>query len=172
VKYGYRYPGEVDDLMELYRKSRALGFGTQVKLRILMGLYVSAEQYEKGYYERALKVRTLLRDDFEKAFDPQGEFRLDGLLTATTPTTAFKIGSMYGDSVAMQYADMLTVPANHAGIPGLSVPAGLDKTGLPIGIQFLGPDYSEGALLRMGRAYEMITEDEDWRSRKPKVLHS
>jgi aspartyl-tRNA(Asn)/glutamyl-tRNA(Gln) amidotransferase subunit A len=172
VKYGYRYPGEVDDLMELYRKSRALGFGTQVKLRILMGLYVSAEQYEKGYYERALKVRTLLRNDFEKAFDPQGKFRLDGLLTATTPTTAFKIGSMYGDSVAMQYADMLTVPANHAGIPGLSVPAGLDAAGLPIGIQFLGPDYSEGALLRMGRTYEMITADEAWRSIKPKVLRS
>jgi aspartyl-tRNA(Asn)/glutamyl-tRNA(Gln) amidotransferase subunit A len=117
VKYGYRYPGEVDDLMELYRKSRAVGFGTQVKLRILMGMYVSAEQYEKGYYERALKVRTLLRGDFENAFDPQGEYQLDGLLTATTPTTAFNIGSMYGDSVAMQYAD------KSCGYPGFIRPS-------------------------------------------------
>ena len=88
----------------------------------------------------------------------------------TTPTTAFEIGAVYGDSVLMQYADLLTVPANHAGVPGLSVPAGLDKVGLPIGLQFLGPDFSEALLLRVGRAFERETEGEAWRQARPRVL--
>ena len=170
VKYGYRYEGEVTDLRELYRITRTRGFGAQVKLRILMGMYVSAEQYEKGYYKKALQVRSLIRQDFVRAFDPEGPYRLDCLLTATAPTTAFKIGEVYGDSVLMQYADLLTVPTNHAGIPGLSVPAGLDQNGLPIGVQFLGPDFSEGMLFRVGRAFENLTEDESWRKIKPMVL--
>lgn len=170
VKYGYRYEGTVADLFELYRKTRGRGFGPQVKLRILMGMYVSAEQYEKGYYEKALRVRTVIRRDFEAAFDPGGPYRLDCLLTPTTPTTAFELGAVYGDSVLMQYADLLTVPANHAGIPGLSIPAGLDSNDLPIGVQFLGPDFSEGLLLRVGRAYELATEGEAWRSVRPRVL--
>jgi aspartyl-tRNA(Asn)/glutamyl-tRNA(Gln) amidotransferase subunit A len=172
VKYGYRYAGDVGDLKQLYRETRAIGFGPQVKLRILMGMYVSAEQYEKGYYERALRVRTLIRRDFERVFDPNGKYKLDCLLTATTPTTAFKIGDVFGDSVLMQYADLLTVPANHAGLPGISVPAGLDHKGLPIGIQFLGPDFSEERLLQVGRAFELLTEHEAWRSIKPKILES
>jgi aspartyl-tRNA(Asn)/glutamyl-tRNA(Gln) amidotransferase subunit A len=172
VKYGYRWPERVDDLRELYRISRGRGFGLQPQLRILMGMYVSAEQYEKGYYEKALRVRTLIRQDFTTAFDPQGPHRLDCLLTATTPTTAFEIGQVYGDSVLMQYADLLTVPANHAGIPGLSIPAGLDSQGLPIGVQLLGPDFSEALLLRVGRSYETATEAEAWRQRKPKVLEA
>lgn len=170
VKYGYRIDQPVDDLAELYRLSRGVGFGPQPKLRILMGMYVSAEQYEKGYYERALRARTLIRRDFERAFDPEGEYALDCLLTATTPTTAFKIGAVYGDSVLMQYADMLTVAANHAGIPALSVPAGLDDAGLPIGLQLLGPDFSEAKLLKIGRAYERSTESAGWRSMRPAVL--
>ncbi len=170
VKYGYRFPGEVGDLRQLYRVSRGNGFGSQVKLRILMGMYVSAEQYEKGYYERALRVRTLIRQDFERAFDPDGDYGIDCLLAATTPTTAFPLGSVYGDSVLMQYADLLTVPANHAGVPGLSIPVGLGANNLPIGIQFLGPDYSEGLLLRVGRGYELATENESWRQIKPAVL--
>jgi aspartyl-tRNA(Asn)/glutamyl-tRNA(Gln) amidotransferase subunit A len=137
-----------------------------------MGMYVSAEQYEKGYYERALRVRTLIRQDFNQVFDRNGDYQLDCLLTATTPTTAFKIGSVYGDSVLMQYADLLTVPANHAGIPGLSIPAGLDSEGLPIGIQFLGSDFSEATLLRVGRTYEMLTAAEGWREAKPQVLET
>jgi len=172
VKYGYRYPDPVDDLRELYRKTRGGGFGLQPKLRILMGMYVSAEQYEKGYYQRALRVRTLIRRDFEAIFDPAGPHRLDCLLTATTPTTAFEIGAVYGDSVLMQYADLLTVPADHAGIPALSIPAGLGEHGLPIGIQLQGPDFSEAALLRVGRAYEMATEDEVWRKVRPRVIRS
>jgi aspartyl-tRNA(Asn)/glutamyl-tRNA(Gln) amidotransferase subunit A len=170
VKYGFRFEGEVADLRDLYRITRGLGFGPQVKLRILMGMYVSAEQYEKGYYQKALRIRTLIRRDFVQAFDPEGPFHLDCLLTATTPTTAFKIGEVYGDTVLMQYADLLTVPSNHAGIPGLSIPAGLDQKGLPIGIQLLGPDFSEDQLLRIGRAFEIQTADEAWRKKKPQVL--
>ena len=167
VKYGYRTPDRVDALPEMYRKTRAEGFGLQPKLRILMGMYVSAAQYSEQYYNRALKVRTLIRQDFDQVFDPDGDNRLDALLTPTTPTTAFPLGEVYGDSVLMQYADQLTVPANHAGVPGLSLPAGLDRQGLPIGIQLLGPDFSEATLLQIGHAYEMATQDEDWRKRKP-----
>jgi aspartyl-tRNA(Asn)/glutamyl-tRNA(Gln) amidotransferase subunit A len=170
IKYGFRYQGEVSDLVGLYRSSRGRAFGLQPKLRILMGMYVSAEQYEKGYYEKALRVRTLIRRDFENAFDADGTYRLDCLLTATTPTTAFKIGEVYGDSVLMQYADLLTVPANHAGVPGLTVPAGFDSEGLPIGVQLIGPDFSEATLLQVGRAYEMATETHPWRNKKPKIL--
>jgi aspartyl-tRNA(Asn)/glutamyl-tRNA(Gln) amidotransferase subunit A len=169
VKYGYRTPEAVDDLKVLYRKSRGQGFGLQPKLRILMGMYVSAAQYSEQYYKRALQVRSLIRKDFDQAFDPHGLFRLDALLTPTTPTTAFPIGDIYGDSVLMQYADQLTVPANHAGIPGISIPAGFDQAGLPIGIQLLGPDFSEASLLQIGRAYEMATANETWRLVKPQL---
>lgn len=170
VKYGHRHPQPVEELQELYRKTRGQGFGPQPKLRILMGMYVSAEQYEMAYYEKALRVRTLIRRDFERAFDPEGEAQLDALLTPTTPAVAFELGSVYGDSVLMQYADLLTVPANHAGIPALSLPAGLDTQGLPIGIQLLGPDFSEAMLLRIGRAFEMATASEAWRAERPTVL--
>ena len=172
VKYGYRTPHRVDYLPELYRRSRAEGFGVQPKLRILMGMYVSAAQYSEKYYNRALRVRTLIRNDFEQVFDPMGEHHLDALLTPTTPTTAFSMGEVYGDSVLMQYADQLNVPANHAGIPGLSLPIGFAEDGLPIGMQLLGPDFSEATLLQIGRAYELATEGEEWRRRKPKVLTS
>jgi aspartyl-tRNA(Asn)/glutamyl-tRNA(Gln) amidotransferase subunit A len=167
VKYGYRTKQPVADLKEMYRRSRGEGFGPQPKLRILMGMYVSAAQYAEQYYQRALKVRTLIRKDFEHAFDPQGEYKLDALLTPTTPTPAFGMAAVYGDSVMMQYADQLTVPANHAGVPGISIPAGFSKGGLPIGIQLLGADFSEASLLRIARSYEMATENEEWRKKKP-----
>jgi aspartyl-tRNA(Asn)/glutamyl-tRNA(Gln) amidotransferase subunit A len=170
VKYGYRTPGKLTDLNKMYRTSRGEGFGLQPKLRILMGMYVSAAQYSEQYYQRALKVRAMIRRDFEQAFDKGGKYQVDALLTPTTPTTAFPIGDVYGDSVLMQYADQLTVPANHAGIPGLSIPAGFDSSGLPIGVQLLGPDFSEANLLRIGRAYEMATAEEAWRQVKPQVL--
>jgi aspartyl-tRNA(Asn)/glutamyl-tRNA(Gln) amidotransferase subunit A len=170
VKYGYRTPEVVPELKALYRKSRARGFGEQPKLRILMGMYVSAAQYSEQYYRRALQARSLIRRDFDEIFDPGGRYRLDALLAPTTPTTAFPIAEVYGDSVLMQYADQLTVPANHAGTPGLSIPAGFDGEGLPIGVQFLGPDFSEAALLRLGRAYEIATEGEAWRAKRPGVI--
>jgi len=170
VKYGYRTPEKMTDLRQMYRRTRGEGFGLQPKLRILMGMYVSAAQYSEQYYQRALRVRTLIRGDFDRAFDPNGKYRLDALLTPTTPTPAFPIGAVYGDSVMMQYADQLTVPANHAGIPAISLPAGLDGEGLPLSIQFLGPDFSEDRLLRLSRAYEMTTALDEWREMKPQVL--
>ncbi len=172
VKYGYRAPEQMDDLREMYKHSRAEGFGLQPKLRILMGMYVSAAQYSAQYYQRALRVRTLIRQDFEQIFDPSGPYQLDALLTPTTPTTAFQMGQVYGDTVLMQYADQLTVAANHTGIPGISLPAGFDRESLPIGIQLLGPDFSEANLLRIGRAYEMATQDEAWRKAQPKIVEA
>ncbi len=170
VKYGYRTHALVDDLAEMYRKTRAEGFGLQPKLRILMGMYVSAAQYSEQYYNRALRVRSLIRQDFDMIYAPQGKYRLDALLTPTTPTTAFPMAEVYGDSVLMQYADQLTVPANHAGVPGISLLGGFDRDGLPIGIQLLGPDFSEARLLRIGRAYEKVTDNDAWRNQRPKVL--
>ncbi|HOW90734.1 MAG TPA: Asp-tRNA(Asn)/Glu-tRNA(Gln) amidotransferase subunit GatA [Anaerolineaceae bacterium] len=172
VKYGHRSKIITSDLKAMYKNTRNEGFGLQPKLRILMGMYVSAAQYSEQYYKRALQVRTLIRRDFEAAFDPRGKYRLDALLTPTTPTTAFEMAAVYGDSVLMQYADQLTVPANHAGVPGLSLPGGLDAEGLPIGIQLLGGDYTEKTLFRIGRAYEMATENEAWRGEKPEVLRN
>lgn len=170
VKYGYRTGDPVSDLREMYKHTRAQGFGPQPKLRILMGMYVSAAQYSEQYYQRALRVRTLIRRDFDRVFDPNGDYRLDALLTPTTPTPAFKIGAVYGNSVLMQYADQLTVPANHAGTPGISIPAGFDASGLPVGIQLLGPDFSEASLLRIGRAYEQHSAGEPWRQMRPGLL--
>ena len=170
VKYGYRTPSPEEDLRVMYRKTRNEAFGLQPKLRILMGMYVSAAQYSEQYYNRALKVRALLRRDFDQVFDPQGTYKLDALLTPTTPTTAFPIGAIYGDSVLMQYSDQFTVPANHAGIPGISVPGGIAKDGLPIGVQLLGRDYSEDVLLSIARALEIGSQDETWRTQKPAVL--
>jgi aspartyl-tRNA(Asn)/glutamyl-tRNA(Gln) amidotransferase subunit A len=170
VKYGYRTESDFRELREMYRKTRAEGFGLQPKLRILMGMYVSAAQYSEQYYQRALRVRSLIRSDFDAAFDPEGSYRVDALLTPTTPTTAFKMADIYGDSVLMQYADQLTVPANHAGIPGISIPGGISSEGLPIGIQFLAPDFEEGTLFQVGFAFEQATLDANWRKKKPAVF--
>ena len=170
VKYGHRTTAPVHELREMYRKTRGEAFGLQPKLRILMGMYVSGAQYAKQYYQRALRVRTLIRRDFEAAFDPHGPYRCDVLLTPTTPTTAFKVGAVYGDSVLMQYADLLTVPADHAGTPGLSLPGGLDQDGLPIGLQLLAGDWNEATLLRVAAAYEQFSADAAWRQARPRVL--
>ncbi|MEJ2512839.1 MAG: amidase family protein, partial [Anaerolineales bacterium] len=170
VKYGYRTPVGVDDLREMYRRTRAEGFGAQPKLRILMGMYVSAAQYSEQYYQRALKVRSLIRSDFDTIFDPHGDYRLDALITPATPTPAFGFGDVYGDTVLMQYADQFTVTGNHAGVPGLSMMGGLSSDRLPLGIQLLGRDYDEATLLRIGRAFEVATADDAWRKEKPQVL--
>ena len=170
VKYGYRTQKPVQDLNELYRLTRAEGFGLEPKLRILMGMYVSAAQYSAQYHHRALRVRSMIRHDFDVVFDPHGAYRLDALLTPTTPSTAFKLNAVYGDSVLMQYADYMTVPANHAGIPGISIPAGFDQAGLPIGIQLMGADFREDNILRVAYAFEQATINEAWRKVKPQVL--
>lgn len=163
VKYGYRTPDFVQDLRSLYRKSRAQGFGLQPKLRILMGMYVSAAQYSEQYYNRALRIRSLIRQDFDEAFS-----KIDALLTPSTPAPAFPVGGIYGNSVLMQYADQLLVTGNHAGVPGISIPAGFDENGLPIGIHFFAPDFREDILFRAGYAYEQATAGEQWRTRKPR----
>ena len=135
-----------------------------------MGMYVSAAQYSEQYYQRALKVRSMIRADFEAAFNPTGAYRLDALLTPTTPTTAFKIADVFGDSVLMQYADQLTVPANHAGVPAISIPGGLSSEGLPIGVHLIAPDFAEATLFQAGYAFEQATADADWRRARPRVL--
>lgn len=170
VKYGYRTPVEVEDLQDLIRRTRAEGFGSQVKLRILMGMYLSSEGFAANYYQRALKVRAMIRRDFERAFDPHGEHRLDVILTPTTATTAFKRNDVFGNTVRMQYSDQMTVSANHAGIPAVSIPGGLDANNLPIGIQFIGPDFREDLILRAGYTYEQATQTEAWRAIRPAVL--
>ncbi len=170
VKYGYRTNRAVENLEDLYKKTRGEGFGWQPKLRIMMGMYVSAAQYSAQYYRRALRVRTLIRRDFEQAFDPNGPCRLDALLTPTAPTPAFAIGELYGDTVMMQYADQFTVPANHAGIPALSFPGGLSAERLPVGLQLLGSDFSESTLLRLAHAHENATASAPWRRERPTVL--
>jgi len=170
VKYGYRTPVDVEDLQDLIRRTRAEGFGSEVKLRILMGMYLSSEGYAANYYQRALKVRAMIRRDFDRAFDPHGEHRLDVILTPTTATTAFKRNDVFGNTVRMQYSDQMTVSANHAGLPAVSIPGGLDAEKLPIGIQFIGPDFREDLILRAGFAYEQATLDEAWRAVRPAVL--
>ena len=170
VKYGYRTQKPVADLGELYRLTRAEGFGTEAKLRILMGMYVSSAAYSEQYYRKALRVRAMIRRDFDRAFAPEGAYRLDALLTPTTPTTAFKRKAVYGDSVLMQYADQMTVSANHAGLPAVSFPGGLDDARLPIGLQLIGPDYREDLILRVANAFEQATQDAAWRAERPQVL--
>jgi aspartyl-tRNA(Asn)/glutamyl-tRNA(Gln) amidotransferase subunit A len=165
VKYGFRTEQPVDDLRAMYRKSRAQGFGLQPKLRVLMGMYVSAAQYSEQYYNRALRVRSLIRRDFDEAFA-----NVDLLLTPSTPSSAFKIGGVYGDSVLMQYADQLVVTGNHAGIPGISIPAGFDNENMPVGVHFFAPDFREDMLFRAGCAFEQATSALPWRKMKPPIL--
>lgn len=170
VKYGYRTSAEINDLNDLYRLSRGEGFGPEPKLRILMGMYLSAAEHASNFYQKALKVRALIRSDFENAFDPEGDYWLDALLTPSTATTAFKRNAVLGNSVLMQYSDQMTVASNHAGVPALTLPGGLDESGLPIGIQLIGSDFGEDTILRIGHAFEQLSTSETWRSEKPQVL--
>lgn len=172
VKYGYRTAAEVNDLNELYRLTRGEAFGKQPKLRILMGMYVSAATHAAQYYQKALRVRTMIRQDLVDAFDPAGAYRLDVLLTPTTPTTAFQRNAVYGDSVLMQYADQMTVCSNHAGMPALTLPGGLDAKQMPIGLQFIGNDFREADIFRAGYAFEHVSAEEAWRGVKPMVLRA
>ena len=142
ARYGYR-AAEAQDLEEMYRRTRSEGFGKEVKRRIMLGTYVLSAGYYDAYYRRALKVRTLIRRDFNQVFEA-----CDVLLTPTTPTTAFRMGEKVQDPVSMYLSDIFTVSANLAGIPAISVPAGTDAQGLPIGVQLLGRPFDEATLLR------------------------
>lgn len=148
ARYGYRSK-DIKNLEEMYTKSRSEGFGDEVKRRIMLGTYVLSAGYYEAYYRRAQKVRTLIKQDFEKAFE-----KYDVIVTPTSPTTAFKLGEKTGDPLQMYLSDIFTISANLSGIPGLSLPCGKDEKGLPIGVQILGKPFDEAMVLRVGRALE------------------
>jgi aspartyl-tRNA(Asn)/glutamyl-tRNA(Gln) amidotransferase subunit A len=146
VQYGFRSPA--DNVVDMYRRTRRLGFGPEVKRRIMLGTYALSAGYYDAYYLKALKVRRLIKEDFDRAFA-----RYDVLITPTAPTVAFRLGEKVGDPLAMYLSDLCTIPVNMAGLPGLSVPCGL-VNGLPVGLQIIGPPFSEGLLLKVGYAVE------------------
>ncbi len=148
VRYGYR-AGGARTLSEMYRRTRDQGFGAEVKRRIMLGTYVLSAGYYDAYYLKAQKVRTLLTRDFDDAFK-----KVDAIVTPTSPTAAFKLGEKVDDPLAMYLADIYTVTANLAGIPGISVPCGQTPEGLPIGMQVLGKHFDEATILRVANAYE------------------
>jgi aspartyl-tRNA(Asn)/glutamyl-tRNA(Gln) amidotransferase subunit A len=158
VRYGYRAP-EYGDLTELYEKTRGQGFGEEVKRRILVGTYVLSHGYYDAYYIQAQKVRRLIAQDFAAAFR-----QCDVILGPTSPTTAFKLGEKTGDPVLMYLTDIFTVPANLAGLPGLSIPCGFDSKGLPVGLQLVGTYFAEARLLNVAHQYQQVT---DWHLRMP-----
>ena len=158
VRYGLRRDlGR--GLSDMYLATRAAGFGAEVKRRILLGTYVLSAGYYEAYYGRAQKVRTLIREDFDRVFEA-----VDALVMPTSPTTAFALGARLQDPLQMYLADIFTVSCNLAGLPGLSLPCGFSSTGLPIGLQLVGPPWSEARLLQMARAYE---REHDWSTRRP-----
>jgi aspartyl-tRNA(Asn)/glutamyl-tRNA(Gln) amidotransferase subunit A len=150
VRFGHRADG-VRDITELYEKSRAEGFGAEVRRRILIGTYVLSAGYYDAYYARAQKLRTLIARDFAQAFE-----KCDVLLTPATPGPAFAVGAKTNDPVSMYLNDVFTVTVNLAGLPGLAVPAGLTANGLPLGLQIIGKAFDEATVLRAGRSIEKV----------------
>jgi aspartyl-tRNA(Asn)/glutamyl-tRNA(Gln) amidotransferase subunit A len=144
----------------MYCRSRAEGFGAEVRSRIMVGTYVLSHGYYDAYYLQAQKVRRLIARDFAKAFE-----RCDVIIGPTAPTTAFAIGEKTEDPVQMYLNDIFTIPAPLAGLPGLSVPCGFDGKGLPVGLQMMGPHFSEARLLGIAHRYQQAT---DWHLRMPK----
>ncbi len=147
IRYGPRV--EADNLLDLYRKTRARGFGAEVKRRIMLGTFALSTGYYDAYYLKAQKVRTLIKRDFEQAFE-----RCDLIVTPTAPTTAFKVGEKMSDPLQMYLSDIFTISVNLAGLPGMAMPCGYDREGLPIGLQLIGPAFGEETILRAGDAYE------------------
>lgn len=145
---GYGRAGKIEDLREMYKTTRALGFGAEVKRRIMLGTYVLSAGFRDAYYDKAQRVRTLIKQDFDEAFK-----KVDVIISPTTPTVAFKIGERSDDPLSMYKADLLTTPASLAGIPAISVPCGLvDK--MPVGLQIMGRQFDEETVLRIAHAYE------------------
>lgn len=157
VRYGHR-AAEYTDLMDMYCKSRAEGFGAEVKRRILIGTYVLSAGYYDAYYLKAQQIRRLIADDFVQAFK-----KCDIIMGPTAPSTAFKAGEKADDPVAMYLQDVYTIATNLAGLPGMSIPAGFDK-GLPVGLQLMGNYFDEARMLDVAHAYQQVT---DWHSRMP-----
>jgi aspartyl-tRNA(Asn)/glutamyl-tRNA(Gln) amidotransferase subunit A len=164
VRYGrsVRLPGA--DYIADYKETRGTGFGAEVKRRIMLGTYALSAGYYDAYYLKAQKVRTLIKADFDRAFE-----KVEALVAPTSPTVAFRFGARLADPVAMYLSDACTLPVNIAGMPGLSVPCGLSD-GLPVGLQFIGRAWDELRLLQLGRAYEAITADAAWRTVEPRDL--
>jgi aspartyl-tRNA(Asn)/glutamyl-tRNA(Gln) amidotransferase subunit A len=160
VHYGHRTK-HPNDYIEVYTKSRAEGFGKEVKRRIMLGTYALSSGYYDAYYLKALKVRNLIRGDFVRAFE-----KCDCIMMPVAPTTAFKIGEKTDDPLKMYLSDIYTIAANLAGIPGISIPCGFDGKNLPIGLQILSPAFSEEKLLRIARMYEKQT---DWHKKRPSI---
>ncbi|MDD3013156.1 MAG: Asp-tRNA(Asn)/Glu-tRNA(Gln) amidotransferase subunit GatA [Candidatus Gastranaerophilales bacterium] len=152
VKYGYRTK-DPENIMEMYAKTRAEGFGDEVKRRIMLGTYALSSGYYDAYYKKAQQVRALIRRDFEKAWE-----KVDLLISPTCPSTAFEFGSKVDDPLSMYLMDIATITANLAGIPGISLPCGMDSNNLPIGLQMLGPVLSEETLLRTAYQFEQSTD--------------
>jgi aspartyl-tRNA(Asn)/glutamyl-tRNA(Gln) amidotransferase subunit A len=147
IRYGLRVNAE--DHNSLYDMTRAQGFGTEVKRRIMLGTFALSAGYYDAYYLKAQRVRTLIRRDFEKAFES-----CDVIVTPVAPTTAFRIGEKMDDPLTMYLSDIFTIAVNLAGLPGMSIPCGYDGNGLPIGMQLIGPAFSEETILHAGDAYE------------------
>jgi aspartyl-tRNA(Asn)/glutamyl-tRNA(Gln) amidotransferase subunit A len=147
VRYGYRVPDPLD-LADMYERSRSRGFGAEVKRRIMIGTYALSSGYYEAYYGRAQRVRTLIKRDFQEAFE-----KVDALLAPVTPTAAFKIGEKVRDPLAMYLSDVYTVPANLAGVPALSLPCGFTREGLPVGLQIVADMFRESTLLQFAESY-------------------
>jgi len=158
VKYGIR-DEEANTLLSMYTKTRSAGFGLEVKRRIMLGTYALSAGYYDAYYLKAQKVRTLIKKDFDSAFE-----KVDILVSPTAPTTAFKAGDKTADPLSMYLTDLMTIPVNLAGLPGLSIPCGFDDKGLPIGMQLIGRVLQEELLFQVAYAYEQATT---WNEHKP-----
>jgi len=159
VKYGLRVEGE--DLLDMYMKTRESGFGAEVKRRIILGTYSLSSGYYDAYYRKAQQVRSLIKQDFEKAFE-----KVDVIVTPTTPTPAFKVGEKTDDPLQMYLADIFTISVNLSGVPGISIPCGFTAQNLPLGLQIIGKHFDEEKILKIAYAYEQST---DWHKRKPKI---
>lgn len=151
VRYGLRVE-DAEDVVDMYMRSRSRGFGHEVKRRIMLGTYSLSAGYYDAYYLKALKVRTLIKRDFDRAFE-----QYDLLLSPTSPSTAFKVGEMVNDPLQMYLQDVCTIPVNLAGIPAISIPCGL-VNGLPVGLQLMGKAFDEGTLLRVAYTFEQNTD--------------
>ena len=159
VRYGYRTP-DAENLIDLYKKTRAEGFGDEVKRRIMLGTFALSSGYYDAYYKKAQQVRTLIKKDFEDVFA-----KYDVIVGPTTPTSAFKIGENIEDPLTMYANDILTIPLNLAGLPGISVPCGFDA-GLPLGLQIIGKYFDEATIYRVAHAFEQAT---DFHKQKPEL---
>jgi aspartyl-tRNA(Asn)/glutamyl-tRNA(Gln) amidotransferase subunit A len=159
VKYGLRVAGK--DLIDMYMNTRAKGFGSEVKRRIMLGTYALSSGYYDAYYKKAQQVRTLIKNDFDNAFRD-----VDVIVTPTSPTPAFKIGEKATDPLQMYLSDIFTISVNLAGVPGISIPCGFTKDNLPVGLQIIGRHFDEETILKSAYAYEQSTE---WHLRRPSL---